>query len=226
MKNPFTDFCAVSYQKKDIPLERILRAKVNVMDRILEGYNRLVEEEARNLIWVVEQIRVVKTYSSAVKSIMNLELEQEDIEEFCLELEQSNKFTYMISGPAGVYISAMVNYCQSNRIMLNLTDYKRVFHFLGYKLPEGKTLVLQGRMGDYIGAALDGGCLTVKGSTGNWCGAGMVKGEILVTDYTGEKTGEWMLGGEIHVSGGVKSKGLNLYGGKIIEQGKMIFPPS
>ncbi len=81
-------------------------------------------------------------------------------------------------------------------------------------------------MGDYIGAALDGGCLTVKGSTGNWCGAGMVKGEILVTDYTGEKTGEWMLGGEINVSGGVKSKGLKLYGGKIIEQGKMISPPS
>jgi hypothetical protein len=224
VKNPFTDFCAVSYQKKDIPLERILRAKVNVMDRILDGYNRLVEEEAKDLVWVVEKNRLAKTYHSAVKSIMKLEIEQEDIEEFCAELEHSNKFAYAISGPAGVYISAMVNYCQSERIILNLMDYKKAFHFLGYKLPEGKTLLLQDRMGDYIGAALDGGCLTVEGSTGNWCGAGMVKGEILVTDSTGDRTGEWMQGGEIHVSGQVKSKGMHLYGGKIIVQGKMIFP--
>lgn len=196
------------------------------MDRILAGYNRLVEEEAKDLVWLVEKVRLAKTYNSAVKSIMDLELEQEDIEEFCAELEHSKKLACSISGPDGIYISAMVNYCQSNRIILNLMDYKRTFHFLGYKLREGKTLVLQDRMGDYIGAALDGGCLTVEGSTGNWCGAGMMRGEIIVTDSTGDRTGEWMQGGEIHVSGRIKSKGKYLYGGRIIERGKMIFPSS
>jgi formylmethanofuran dehydrogenase subunit C len=130
----------------------------------------------------------------------------------------------MISGPAGIYLSALVNHAKEDRIMLRLRDYQRTFHFLGYRLSEGKTLILQGEVGDFIGAGLSGGHLVVEGSTGNWCGAGMMKGDIRVTENTGQNTGEWMRGGEIHVEGRIRSVGKTLFGGKIFQRGKPMVP--
>jgi hypothetical protein len=224
MRNPFLDFRSVPYQKKEIPLEGIVRAKEEVMARILEGYLHLVEEEVKDLVWLVEQNRVVRTYRAALKGIQEIPYSQDDIEEFCAELDSSNKVPYMISGPAGIYVSALVNTCQEDRIVLRLRDYQRTFHFLGYRLPEGKTLILKGDVGDFIGAGLSGGRLVVEGSTGNWCGGGMMKGEIFVTEYTGQNTGEWMRGGEIHVEGQIRSKGKTMFGGKIYQRGKLIVP--
>jgi hypothetical protein len=224
MKNPFLDFRSIPYEKKEIPLERIVRAKQEIMDRILEGYLRLVEEEAKDLVWLVEQSRVAKAYNAAVKSLQEIEYDQDDIEEFCADLDSSNKVPYMISGPAGIYVSAMVNHCREDRIILRLRDYQRIFHFFGYRLPEGKTLVLQGDVGDFIGAGLSGGRLVVEGSVGNWCGAGMIKGEIFVTNFAGQKTGDWMRGGEIHVEGHISSIGKALFEGRVYERGKLIIP--
>jgi len=224
MKNPFLDFRSVPYKKKEIPLDRIVQAKQEVMGRIMEGYLRLVEEEAKDLVWLVEHSRVVNAYSAAVKNIQELNYNQDDIEEFCAELDSSDKVPYMISGPAGIYVSAMVNHCEDDRIVLRLKDYQRTFHFFGYRLPEGKTLILQGNGGDFIGSGLSGGRLVVEGSAGNWCGAGMMKGEILVTKYTGQSTGEWMRGGEIRVDGHIRSMGKTLFGGMIYERGKRIYP--
>nr|HID59373.1 hypothetical protein [Desulfobacterales bacterium] len=224
MKNPFLDFRSLPYRKKEIPLERIVRAKQEVLEHIVEGYLRLVEEEAKDLVWLVEHSRVVKAYEAALKSIRDLHYDQDDIEEFCAELDSSHKIPYMISGPAGIYISALVNHSEEDRIVLRLQDYQRVFHFLGYRLPEGKTLVLQGDVGDFIGAGLSGGRLVVEGSTGNWCGAGMMRGEILVSEHAGQKTGEWMRGGEIHVDGMIRSVGKTLFGGRIYRRGRLVSP--
>ena len=110
MKNPFMDFRSVHYQKKEIPLDRIVREKQEIMDRILESYFNIVEEEAKDLVWLVEHSRVVKTYDSAIESIRDLEYDQDDIDEFCAQLDSSQKVPYMISGPAGIYISALVNH--------------------------------------------------------------------------------------------------------------------
>jgi formylmethanofuran dehydrogenase subunit C len=224
MKNPFLDFSSVAYQKKEIPLDRIVRAKEDVMEQIVQGYLRLVEDEVKDLVWLVEHSRVVKAYSAAVKSIRDLRFDPDDIEEFCIELDNSNKIPYMISGPAGIYLSALVNHSEEGRITLRLRDYQRTFHFLGYRLPEGKSLILQGDVGDFIGAGLSGGRLVVEGSTGNWCGAGMMKGEIQITENTGQNTGEWMRGGEIHVDGRIRSVGKTLFGGKIYQRGKLLVP--
>jgi hypothetical protein len=224
MRNPFLDFQSVPFQKKEIPLDRIVRAKEEVMEEMVSGYLRLVEEEVKDLVWLVEHSRVVKAYSAAVKSIRDLKYDSDDVEEFCAELDSSNKIPYMISGPAGIYLSALVNHAHEQRIVLRLRDYQRTFHFLGYRLPEGKNLVLQGEVGDFIGAGLSGGDLIVEGSTGNWCGAGMMKGKILVTEHAGQNTGEWMRGGEIHVDGRIRSVGKTLFGGKIYQRGKLLVP--
>jgi hypothetical protein len=224
MKNPFQDFQSVSYQKKEIPLDRIVRSREDVMGQIVLGYLRLVEDEVKDLVWLVEHSRVVKAYSAAVKSIRELQYDSDDVEEFCAELDSSSKIPYMISGPAGIYLSALVNHAAEERMVLRLRDYQRTFHFLGYRLPEGKTLILQGDVGDFIGAGLSGGRLVVEGSTGNWCGAGMMKGEIQVGENTGQNTGEWMRGGEIHVEGRIRSVGKTLFGGKIFQRGKLVVP--
>ena len=224
MKNPFRDFHAVDYQKKEIPLERIVRAKQKVMEHILDGYLHIVETEAKDFVWLVEHSRVLKTYNTAVKRIQGLHYDQDDIEEFCGELDSSNKIPYMIAGPAGIYVSALINQLREDRIVLRLRDFQKSFHLFGYRLPVGKTLELQGDVGDFTGAGLAGGRLVVEGSAGNWCGAGMMQGEILVTGTAGWKTGEWMQAGEIHVEGWIRGVGKNIFGGKVYERGKLIAP--
>ena len=87
MKNPFRDFHAVDYQKKEIPLERIVRAKQKVMEHILDRYLHIMETEAKDFVWLVEHSRVFKTYNTAVKRIQGLRYDQDDIEEFCGENE-------------------------------------------------------------------------------------------------------------------------------------------
>ncbi len=222
MKNPFIDFRPDSYQVKESSASQIIRAKQNVMDGIIAGYIQMVEEEINELAWVVEHKRVVKAYGAAIERIRDFRFDQADIEEFCAELDGSNSIPYMIPGPAGLYVSALVNYSQENHIFLKLKSYQRTFHFLGYGLPKGKTLTLIGDGGDFTGTGLNGGCLEVKGSAGNWCGAGMLKGEILVSKHTGQNTGEWMQGGEIRVDGQIRNIGSSIFGGCIYQQGRLI----
>jgi hypothetical protein len=224
MINPFVEFRPVNYQIKENPLERIARVNQEISNAILDGYRRLAEVEIKDLGWVVEHSRVVKAYGAAVERLRDLKFDQEDIEEFCAALSRSDGMPYMIAGPAGLYVSALVNHCQENRIQLSIGKSQRTFHFLGYGLVEGKTLMIQGDAGDFAGTALSGGHLVVQGSVGNWCGAGMMNGEIRVKEHSGRKTGEWMQGGQLHVDGQIKSVGKNRFGGRIYQQDRLISP--
>jgi hypothetical protein len=224
VKNPFSDFRSLPYTKRELPLEGIVKAKEEVMERIVDGYRHLVEEEIKDLVWLVEHSRVARAYSAALKSLQDLSYDQDDIEDFCADIDNSDKIPYIISGPAGIYVSALINNAKEDRMVLRLEDYEQTYHFLGYRLPEGKTLVLQGNVGDFTGASLSGGHLVVEGSTGNWCGAGMTRGEILVTGFTGLNTGEQMRGGEIHVDGRIRSVGRTIFGGRIYQRGQLIAP--
>jgi len=223
MRNPFVDFGPGNYQKKENPVERNVCKKRDVLRPIMEGYSRLLEKEFSDLAWLVEHQHVVRTYSDAVESIRGLQYDPDTIEAFCEKLERPGSIPYKIPGPAGLYLSALVNQCKTDHILLRLMNCQRTFHFLGYGLAEGKTLVLQGDGGDFIGAGLHGGRLVVKGSTGNWCGAGMMKGEIWVDKHAGQNTGEWMQAGEIRIDGFIGSLGKHLFGGRIYQQGKLIF---
>ena len=222
MNNPFNDFSPDRYQMKENSAQRIVREKQDVSKGIIAGYLCMVEEEIKDLAWVVEHSRVVKAYGAAVERLQGLQYEQADIEEFCAELNGSNSIPYLIPGPAGLYVSALVNHSQEKHILLRTEDYQRAFHFLGYGLVKGKTLTLQGDGGDFTGAGLNGGSLVVQGSTGNWCGAGMMKGEILVGKNTGLNTGEWMHDGQIRVEGQIQSVSKSLFGGRIFQQGERI----
>lgn len=222
MKNSFVDFHPDSYQKKENPAQRIVRVKQDTLEGIVAGYLCLVEEEIKDLAWVVEHSRVVKAYAAAVERLGNLKFDQGDIEAFCAKLDSSNSIPYLIPGPAGLFVSALVNVSQESHIRLRLENFQRTLHFLGYGLAGGKILMIHGDVGDFSGAGLSGGRLVIQGSAGNWCGAGMMNGEILVSKHTGRNTGEWMQGGEIQVDGQIQSIGENLFAGRIYKQGRLI----
>jgi len=225
MHNPFCDFQSYQYkQSREIPLDRIIQSKRKTMEEIIEGYLKLSEKEVKEMVWLVEHSRIVKAYSAAMETVKNLDYDSDDIEEFCHELDKGGKIPYLISGPAGIYVSALCNNAKEPELHLKLFELKRTFHFLGYRLPEGKSLVLEGSVGDFIGTGLSGGRLVVEGSAGNWTGAGMVKGEIVVREHTGQNTGEWMKGGVIRVGGHIRGIGKSLSGGTIYQRERTVFP--
>ncbi len=223
MKNPFERFKDYQPKRRDIPLDRIIESKDKVMEEIIAGYEKVVEEEVKSLIWVVERNRLAEAYSRAEAVIADMDYGVEDIEEFCYELDSNEKLPYLITGPSGIYISALCNYAKENEITLNLSELQRRLHLIGYRLPAGKKLIVDGSIGNFAGARLEGGELIIKGSVGDWAGSGMRKGKITIEKYAGYHTAEWMMSGEIRVDGRIRSMG-KMINGRIYEMGKPIHP--
>ena len=223
LRNPFEEFRAYSIPSACLPLEKIVQSSEAVMARIREGYERLLEEEAKELVWMVQYNTIIKAYEVAEKHVREIEYSAEDIEDFCFALENTQRIPYLIPGPAGLYISALCNYAPEDELMLKLTELKTEINLLGFRLPRGKRLVIEGDTGDFTGIGLEGGELVIDGNAKNWTGAGMRSGRILVRKNIGLHTGEWMMGGEIHVAGRVRGMG-NIVEGRIFEKDKLVYP--
>lgn len=225
MINPFEEFKERGTREgsRELPLDRILKTKEETLAQILKGYESLLKNEAKDLVWLMQYSTVIKAYSIAEEAIKDLEYTAEDIEEFCYALDRTDQIPYLITGPAGVYISALCNYAKESEIVLRLNDLGIKINLLGYRLPEGKRLVVEGNVGDFTGIGLDGGELVIEGSAKNYTGAGMKKGRIVVRHNVGFNTGHGMTGGEIVVGGRIKGLG-KIVGGKVYEKGQLIFP--
>jgi formylmethanofuran dehydrogenase subunit C len=98
---------------------------------------------------------------------------------------------------------------------------KRTLHFLGYRLPYGKSLRIEGDTGNFTGSALQGGDITVTGASGDWTGAGMTEGKISIHKNCGRNTGEWMQGGEIWVENRIRGLG-RITSGQIYQAGEPV----
>lgn len=221
--NPFEEFKSFSPSPPDLPMDQIVQSAEAVMDRIRLGYEKLLEEEAKELVWMVQYNTIIKAYELAEKYIMEIDYTAEDIEEFCFALENTRRIPYLIPGPAGIYISALCNYSKEEEITLKLSELKTEINLIGFRLPKGKRLIIEGDTGDFTGIGLEGGELVVEGSAKNWTGAGMKGGKILIKKNIGLHTGEWMMGGEIYVGGRVRGLG-NIVEGKVYERDKQVFP--
>ena len=221
--NPFEEFKGFSYQKVDFPMDQIVQFTEVVMDQIRHGYEKLLEEEAKELVWMVQYNTIIKAYEVAEKYVREIDYSAEDIEDFCFALENTQKIPYLIPGPAGVYISALCNYAKEEEITLKLSELKTEINLIGFRLPKRKRLVIEGDAGDFTGIGLEGGELVVEGNAKNWTGAGMRSGKILAKKNVGLHTGEWMMGGEIYVGGRVRGLG-NIVEGKVFERDKLVYP--
>lgn len=223
MKNPFDDFKDHRTAEREIPLDSIIQSRDRVMSGIIKGYEKLLEEEVKELVWLVQYNTVIKAYTLAEKVVKEIEYKAEDIEDFCYELDTTDKIPYLITGPAGIYISALCNYAKEEEIVLKLNDVKTQINLLGYRLPVGKKVVVEGNLGDFTGIGMEGGELIVEGNAKNYTGAGMKSGRIRITKNIGLHTGEWMMGGEIFVGGRVRGMG-KIVDGKVYEDDKVIYP--
>lgn len=212
MINPFEDFKDFQTEARALPLDRLAPAHDEAMAALTSGYTKLVEQEVKSLVWFVEHNRVIEAYTVACEVIRGLDYDGQHIEEFCYQLESGTAMPYLISGPAGIYISALCNHVPEDDMVLRLRHMQRQMHFLGYRLPHGKTLRIEGDTGNFTGAALNGGQLIVAGSSGDWAGAGMTEGKITIVKNCGRNTGEWMQGGEIWVGGRIHGLGRSVSG--------------
>jgi hypothetical protein len=223
VQNPFEEFKMFSVSAPDLPMDQIVQSTEAVMDRIRLGYEKLLEQEAKELVWMVQYNTIIKAYEVAEKYVKELDYTAEDIEDFCFALENSQRIPYLIPGPAGVYISALCNYTTEEEIVLKLSDLKTEINLIGFRLPKGKRLMIEGDTGDFTGIGLEGGELVIDGNAKNWTGAGMRGGKILIKKNIGLHTGEWMMGGEIYVGGRVRGLG-NIVEGKVYEREKLLYP--
>ncbi len=221
MLNPFEDFKNFLSKTKNMPLDQLAMAHDQAMHELAAGYGKLVEQEMKSLVWFVEHNRVIEAYKAANEVIKEVNYDAHSIEEFCYVLESGADIPYLISGPAGIYLAALCNHVHENAIVLRLGDMQRTLHFLGYRLPYGKSLRIEGDVGNFTGSALQGGEITVNGSAGDWAGAGMTDGKITILKNCGRNTGEWMQGGEIWVGGRIRGLG-RLTSGQVYQAGEPI----
>src|SRR4030043_2231306 len=221
IRNPFEEFDNFTFKKTPIPLDQIIESTEVVMDQIRRGYEKLLEEEAKELVWMVQYNTIIKAYEVAEKYVKEIDYSAEDIEDFCFALENTQKIPYLIPGPAGVYLSSLCNYAKEEEILLKLSELKTEINLVGFRLPKGKRLVIEGDAGDFTGMGLEGGEIVVEGNAKNWTGAGMRNGKILVKKNIGLHTGEWMMGGEIYVGGGRGGGGSSVEG-KIYGRDKLV----
>ena len=224
MLNPYEDFKDFKAKSRDMPLDRLSAAHDRVMDELAASYGKLVEQELKSLVWFVEHNRVIEAYKRAAEVIKGVDYDAHSIEEFCYLLDSGNDMPYLISGPAGIYIAALCNHLPDDVIVLRLGDMQRTLHFLGYRLPYGKSLEIEGDSGNFTGAALQGGEITIGGSSGDWTGAGMTAGKITIHNNCGRNTGEWMQGGEIWVGNRIRGVG-RLSDGQIYQGGEPLSNP-
>ena len=221
--NPFEAFRSYSATRRELPLDRILARRDEVLQRLSQSYQALIEEESKQVIWVVEQGALSRAYSTAVEALRGVDFTVEDLEDMCLELDTNDGVTTPMGAPSGLFIAAMCNQVPAHDIALNLHIFRHRWPFLGYRLPRGRRLSLDGDAGDFVGALLDGGEVVVTGNAGNYTGIGMKTGTVQIGYSTGKYTGEGMRGGTLRVGGRIAALG-RVKQGNIYEGDVQVFP--
>src|SRR5499427_3664087 len=221
--NPFEAFRSYSATRRELPLDRILARRDQVLQRLAQSYQALIEEESKQLIWVVEQGALSRAYSTAVDALRGIDFAVEDLEDMCLELDTNDGVTTPMGAPSGLFIAAMCNHVPADDIALSLRVFRHRWPFLGYRLPRGRRLYLDGDAGDFVGALLEGGEVVVTGNAGNYAGIGMRHGTLQIGYSTGKYTAEGMRGGTLRVGGRIGELG-RVKQGAVYEGDRQVFP--
>ncbi|GIX46275.1 MAG: hypothetical protein KatS3mg131_0486 [Candidatus Tectimicrobiota bacterium] len=222
MVNPFREFRAYT-PPRPLPLDTILAQRNAALQRLRQSYEALIAEESKQLVWVIEQGALSRAYTVAVEALRGVDFTVEDLEDMCLELDTADGAAASLGVPSGLFIAAMCNQVQATDIVLDLRAFKRRWPFLGFRLPRGRRLRLEGDAGDFVGALLAGGEVVVNGNVGSYAGLGMRAGLLHIAYSSGKYTGEGMRGGTIRVQGRIGSLG-KAKQGFIYEGGQQVFP--
>src|SRR5919197_1939820 len=121
--NPFEAFRSYNGTRRELPLDRILARRDQVLQRLLQSYQALVEEESKQLIWVVEQGALSRAYTTAMDALQGVDFTVEDLEDMCLELDTSDGVTTPMGAPSGIFIAALCNHVPADDIALSLRAF-------------------------------------------------------------------------------------------------------
>ncbi|MFH0860845.1 MAG: hypothetical protein V1921_06555 [Candidatus Altiarchaeota archaeon] len=128
-------------------------------------------------------------------------------------LEQDHSEEEYYADKAGLLLTALVQGSKSNEFEFTA---KKKLNYLGFMLEEGKTVKVNGDLGERIGRKMRGGSIDVSGSVGDEAGWEMRGGEITIGKDAGDWTGFEMHDGRIHVKGNTDGyAGSGMYDGEI-----------
>ena len=68
-RNPFSEFGTYIASQRKIPLDEMVQSTEVVMDQIRKGYEKLLEEEAKELVWMVQYNTIIKAYEVAERYV-------------------------------------------------------------------------------------------------------------------------------------------------------------
>lgn len=223
MRNPFKEFAAFEEKpERKIPLDDILTAHEDVLDRLTQGFKRLVTDEAGDGLWQPDGDSIVRVYGEASDIVTAFPYTVGDVEAFTLAAITSEDPDFYLMGPLGLYLSALINHAKDRSVSFNLSGQEIRLPLLGYRMTDGQTLKVTGHLGDLVGISMEGGEIEVDGNVGRYLGAGMAGGSVRVSGDAGRFIGEQMVGGEIHVHGRFGGVGKPV-GGRVFHRKQMVF---
>ncbi|MFH0860866.1 MAG: hypothetical protein V1921_06660 [Candidatus Altiarchaeota archaeon] len=161
----------------------------------------------RQVMVALEAYRRVKksgatedVYAKVLENVKDLDVTPRKLQIILTELEKefADEEDLVYGGKAGLLLSALIQ--SSKHKTFHLSPLKRLDN-LGFKLPEGKKLILDDAEYWNLGHAMMGGKVVVRGNGGDYLGLGMKAGEILVEGGTNSGAGYHMHGGTITVEG-------------------------
>ena len=211
MVNPFAEFQTYRPCQRSLPLDRIIAVRDAILEQLVGSYTAYMERTDLDWEQLPDPRPVERAYQSALRHVAGLTYNHDDIEDFCFSLEQLHTpaaahdlpdDSPSLWGLSGLYLSALCNQTASRQVQLRLQWMPARVHLLGYQLPAGKRLDIEGLCGDFLGMALAGGEISLQGSAFHSVGFGLQRGKIVISDNAGEDVGQDMVGGEIHVLGG------------------------
>lgn len=211
MVNPFAEFQTCRPRRRALPLDRIVAIRDAQLEQLMASYTAYIAQT--ELAWdrMPNRHLTDQAYEAALRCVTGLVCDPDDIEDFCFSLEQLHTPTTThelpdnapgLWGLSGLYLSALCNRTKGSRLQLRLQWMPARLHLLGYKLPAGKRLSIEGLCGDLLGMALAGGEISLQGSAFHGVGYELQQGRITISDNAGDDVGQGMVGGEIHILGG------------------------
>lgn len=211
MVNPFAEFQTYRSHRRALPLDRIIAVRDAILEQLVSGYTAYIAQTELDWELLPNRQPIDRAYETAIRHVAGLRYSHDDIEDFCFSLEQLHTpatahelpdDSPSLWGLSGLYLSALCNQTDSDQLQLRLNWMPARVHLLGYKLPDGKRLNIEGLCGDFLGMALAGGEISLQGSAFHNVGFELQQGKIVISDNAGEDVGHGMVGGEIHVLGG------------------------
>ncbi|MDD5171991.1 MAG: hypothetical protein PHF60_03055 [Candidatus ainarchaeum sp.] len=155
-------------------------------------------------------------YAAMCEAVKELGYSAKDVERFSIvlvEFQDEHNFYYK----AGVFLSALVNSCREDDLIIHTSHLTRHIDHLGYQ--NMKNITIEGDAGNIMGG-LGRGSIILNGNAGNYAGLNLLGGSIIVKGNVGEHVGNDMKSGSITVKGNAgDSMAGNMRGGIITVEG-------